>query len=102
MIFCNINKLYKIKMTESFEIENQEVLLTSNKYNDKLYSMSTLIKPKKLSKKNYPWYNTESNCQEINILQVCVSIFVKSGFAKTQLWLKVIFLLVIDFKNKEQ
>jgi len=32
MIFCSFNKLYKIKMTESFQTENQEVLLTFNKY----------------------------------------------------------------------
>jgi len=32
MIFCVINKLYKIKMTGAFEIENQEVLLTPNNH----------------------------------------------------------------------
>ena len=38
---CSINKLYKIKMTESFEIENQEVLLTSNIYIKKPFHLTS-------------------------------------------------------------
>ena len=30
MIFCSIDRLYKTKMSEFFETENQEVLLTAN------------------------------------------------------------------------
>jgi len=54
MIFSSINKLYKIKMTESFETDNQKVLLTSNNiliisifyflsYNDRIFIQLRII-----------------------------------------------------------